>query len=358
MNSIESIGGLSNSALPAAVAAPLVSVVVTAYNVEPFIRQAIESALAQTLEPIEVIVVDDGSTDGTPAVIAELNDPRLQVIRQANQGASRARNVGLAAARAPLAAFLDGDDYWHPRKLERQARFMAARPGIDLSFTLCSVVDEAGRELVVPAAGPRRPLSFGDLLVENHIRNGSTVIVRREALAGQGGFDPDFPACNDYEAWLRIATLRPRNVECLPETLTFYRRRDGQISSDWRRMRDAFHALLVKMEGIVPDQTRRARAGAMRNMYRYFALLAYKSGEIASAASLLRTSLGSQPLGFFLDSRSWLVAAAIANRAVLGGERYRVVERWAFHCWNWSVKRRAARPATDSKPSGRTLGTP
>jgi len=313
---------------------PDVSVIITAYNVGRFIRQAIFSALDQTLRGIEVIVVDDGSTDDTAAEIARARDPRLRIIRQSNQGASQARNAGLEAARAPLVAFLDGDDYWRPEKLEKQARFMAVHPEIDLSFVLCTVVDEDGAVLVVPSPGPTRPLSFYDLLVENYIRNGSTVVVRREALLEQGGFDPSFPACNDYEAWLRVAASREHNVECLPEVLTFYRRREGQISADWRRMRDAFQALLEKMERIAPQQTRDARAGAVQNMYRYLAILAYKNGEVATSASLLCASLRSSPYGFVTDSRSLLIAAAVANRALLGAERYRTVERWAARFWN------------------------
>ena len=96
-----------------------VSVVMAAYNYAPYISEAIESVLAQTRPPLDVIVVDDGSTDATPEVLAAFGD-RIRVLRQTNQGASAARNRGIEAARGEYIAFIDADDVWKPRKLELQ----------------------------------------------------------------------------------------------------------------------------------------------------------------------------------------------------------------------------------------------
>ena len=104
-----------------------VSVVVPAYNYARYLPKAIDSALGQTHPPLEVIVVDDGSTDDTPRVLAAYAD-RIRVIRQANQGAGAARNAGIAAARGEYVAFLDSDDLWHPRKLELQLARFASDP--------------------------------------------------------------------------------------------------------------------------------------------------------------------------------------------------------------------------------------
>src|SRR5689334_21141299 len=101
---------------------PLVTVVVPVYNTLPYVADALESALAQTHRELDVVVVDDGSTDGSSGVVVELaaREPRIRVVRQPNAGLAAARNAGLAAAAGEYVAFLDSDDLWLPEKLERQ----------------------------------------------------------------------------------------------------------------------------------------------------------------------------------------------------------------------------------------------
>src|SRR5271157_6072795 len=104
-------------------AEPEVSVVMTAFDVAPFIGGALQSALNQTLERIEVIVVDDGSTDGTLAVIRAFHDPRIRLVERSHEGPIFALNTGIAQAQGEFIAFLDGDDVWHPDKLAQHVRF-------------------------------------------------------------------------------------------------------------------------------------------------------------------------------------------------------------------------------------------
>ena len=125
-------------------AAPSVSVIVPAYNVAPYIRQAVESALRQTLTSLEVILVDDGSTDGTIAQLSGLGDQRLRPIRREHAGVCASRNTGAALARGPYLGFLDGDDVWLPDKLRRHVAVLEAHPEIDLTSSLSRVIDEAG----------------------------------------------------------------------------------------------------------------------------------------------------------------------------------------------------------------------
>src|SRR5690606_16535185 len=108
---------------------PLVSIVIPAHNASAYVGEAVRSVLSQTVENIEVIVVDDGSVDGTAEVLEGIRDPRLRVIRQPNRGASAARNAGLSAmGPSRFVAFLDADDRWDPRKLEMQIRYMDENP--------------------------------------------------------------------------------------------------------------------------------------------------------------------------------------------------------------------------------------
>lgn len=121
-----------------------VSVIVTTYNYAQFLREAINSVLGQTIEDLQVLVVDDGSTDNTPDILASFDDPRIEVIRTPHQGSCATRNEGLAQARGDFIAFLDADDHFRPDKLERQVRMMKAEP--DLVGVLTNFVrfDESG----------------------------------------------------------------------------------------------------------------------------------------------------------------------------------------------------------------------
>jgi len=322
---------------------PRVSVIVPLYNTASFIGRALESVLHQTMSDLELIVVDDGSTDDSLAVVETVDDERLQIIRQSNQGASAARNRGLDEARAPYVAFLDGDDFWREDKLERQLAVLDKRPDLDLVFACCTVVDEEETPLALTGPGPAGPLSYADLLSENFIRNGSTVLVRRDALVAAGRFDPAFAACNDYEAWLRVAALRPRNIVCVQRYLTFYRRRSGQISSNWRGMRDAFEQLMLKMQSLRPHETASVDRTARRNMYRYLALVAYKGGETKSALGLLLDSFRARPMRFLRDPRSWLVTLGCLSWAVFGKNGYRTLEAPALRLWDRAALKSAAR---------------
>lgn len=111
---------------------PLFSVLVPAYNIESLIRQTLESALAQTIQDLEIVVVDDGSSDKTTEVVHSFTDPRIRLIHQANAGVSAARNRAIAEARGKYVAFLDGDDVWLPFHLETALRFFEAYPDIPL----------------------------------------------------------------------------------------------------------------------------------------------------------------------------------------------------------------------------------
>ena len=121
-----------------------VSVIVTTYNYAQFVREAINSVLGQTIEDLQVLVIDDGSTDNTAEILASLNDPRIEVIRTPHQGSCAARNEGLARARGDFIAFLDADDHFRPEKLERQLRMMKAEPDLVAVLTNFVRFDESG----------------------------------------------------------------------------------------------------------------------------------------------------------------------------------------------------------------------
>jgi glycosyltransferase involved in cell wall biosynthesis len=188
---------------------PLVSVVIPVFNGERYLAECLESALEQTWQPIEIIVVDDGSTDSSPEIASK--DSRIRLIRQSNRDVSAARNVGIKAARGEFIALLDYDDLWLPDKIERQMDCFSRHPDADVVFTDLTKFDDSGGSR--HAADRHRwanrlngPGTFRNLIKKNPILP-STVAARRESLIRAGLFDERFRTCGDYEMWLRMAGM-------------------------------------------------------------------------------------------------------------------------------------------------------
>ena len=227
---------------------PLVSVIIPAYNAAATLDRAVASALSQTYRPLEVLVVDDGSTDATPQVVARLGDA-VRSVRQPNQGVSVARNEALRRARGDLIAFLDADDEWLPEKLERQVAFLHEHPEIGLLYTLAVVVDGTGRERgFIPRDGGAD--AYAHLYFANRIPT-STVLVRAEVLRRAGEFDPALRIAQDYDLWLRIAADTP--FAGLREPLVRYHAHGAGISADPRR-RYPDHLIILEHAPLRPEQ--------------------------------------------------------------------------------------------------------
>jgi glycosyltransferase involved in cell wall biosynthesis len=185
---------------------PAVSVLMSVFNGAPFVIEAVASVLAQTERDLELIVVDDGSTDATPDLLAAVVDPRLRVHRQARAGLTRALNLALGLAGGGLVARLDADDVALPERLARQRVFLAAHPEIGLLGTAAREVEPDGTPVRVvqpPAADAaiRRALIRANPFVH------SSVMLRRELLVRAGGYDETLAVAQDYELWMRLAGL-------------------------------------------------------------------------------------------------------------------------------------------------------
>ncbi|MBA3345742.1 MAG: glycosyltransferase [Gemmatimonadales bacterium] len=295
----------------------LVTVVMAAYNVGPFVTDAIRSVLSQTYVAFELLVIDDGSTDDTGDRVAGIRDPRLRLIQQANAGLSAARNTGIAHGTGELIAFIDGDDVWLPDKLARQVAYLRAHPEADLTFAWSRIVDEGGRDTGRTSARVSGVVSFERLFALNVVGNGSAVVLRRDVLDRAGTFDEQLRAEEDHDVWLRVSLLRPDNVHCVPEVLSLYRMRVGQMSKDWRRMETAWHRLLDKMRALAAQRVAPVETEARSRMYRYLAYIAYEGQEYAQAAAHLRTAVVASPTTILRDRGTWLVGAGVLARAVL-----------------------------------------
>jgi glycosyltransferase involved in cell wall biosynthesis len=205
---------------------PLVSALVAAYNAEPFIEQALRSALDQDWPALEVIVVDDGSTDGTAAVVEAIGDPRIRLIRQANQGACGAVNTALAAARGELLALLDADDVWPAGKLRAQWAVLRERPEVGLVYGDMTVIDADGQVLDESfLAGERPPQGrcVGELL-ESNDATASSLLFRRSVAAPI----PDGVPYTDW--WFAVHAAERSEIAYQPEPRTLYRFHGGNLT--------------------------------------------------------------------------------------------------------------------------------
>jgi hypothetical protein len=205
-----------------------VAVVVPCYNVEAFVRRAIDSVLAQTYADFRIYAVDDGSTDATVQILRSYGD-RCRVVSQPHAGAAAARNRGIRMSSAPFVAFLDADDEWLPQKLERQISLLKRDPDLGLACTLCAV-DEPGKSTrtIFPTRDvPEAGMLFGEIARDCFIAT-PTAVVRRQCLEEVGLFNESLAVCEDLNLWLRIAGRW--KVALLPDVLAVTHQRTGSIS--------------------------------------------------------------------------------------------------------------------------------
>jgi len=201
---------------------PQVSVVIPVWNGERYLKQAIESILAQDFADFELIVVDDGSTDGSARIAGNFaGDPRVKVLTQANGGVVAARNVGLNAARAEFVAFLDADDIAKPTRLSKQLTYLQAHPEIAVVGSHISYFDD-GQGLIRTQEFPIGGTAVALALEAGNPLAQPAVMLRKSMALAVGGYRAAFKlGAEDYDLWLRLVEKHP--LDNLPEVLTLYR---------------------------------------------------------------------------------------------------------------------------------------
>jgi GT2 family glycosyltransferase len=294
--------------------APAVTVVIPAYNRAASIRAAIESVLRQTWTDFELLVVDDGSTDGTLAAAAEVEDPRLRLIASPrNQGAAGARNLGVAEARGAWVAFQDSDDEWLPLKLEKQMARLGA-PGAGFVAGYCGMLvlgrpDRSGarpeiRYVPRPDAAPVEGDILEPLLVGNLVST-QTLVARRDCLLAIGGFDEGLRTLEDWDCALRLAQLGP--IACVDEPLVLQRFSANSLTGEsvtWVRSR---HAVLEKHAALYARHP-----AALARVHAINASGHARLGNFAEARAALRKARAARPLA----PRLWAMTGYLALRSL------------------------------------------
>ena len=244
---------------------PLVSAIMPLYNGARFLPAALDSALAQTLRDIEVIVVDDGSTDGAGAIAdayAARHPGIVRVLHQPNRGMCHARNAALAAARGTYFALLDADDIWLPHHIEDSVALLQRRPEVALVHADIERIDADGRSL-----GRARRYwdriridAFAALFLRREHVCCTTAVFRRQVVERVGGFDAHFNrlGCEDRDMWLRIATVA--ELAYIDDLHARYRLHGSNASLNLERMRQARLRLVEKFGETVRGRPLRRRA--------------------------------------------------------------------------------------------------
>jgi hypothetical protein len=212
------------------VTCPQVSVIVPAYNAEATLPDTVDSIQRQTFQDFELIVIDDGSTDGTLVWLRSVFDSRLQVFSYSNGGLTVARNRGIERSRGEFISFIDSDDLWTPDKLALQLQALRQSPEAALAYSWTAFLDQHGDFLFAKEASYCEGDVYAELLRHCFVANGSNILVRTTCARAVGGFDTALPRAADWDFYLRIAARWRFAV--VPRYQILYRISDRAMSAD------------------------------------------------------------------------------------------------------------------------------
>ncbi|MFH1666478.1 MAG: glycosyltransferase [Elusimicrobiota bacterium] len=273
--------------------APLVSIIIPTHNRGHLITESIESVLSQTYRNFELLIVDDGSTDGTKESVSAINDPRLKYVRvEERKGPASSRNTGLRLARGKYIAFQDDDDYWRKDKLQKQVVALEKNPA---SFGLAySGVwrSKNGRKKYSPAG---RNVKYTGNLYKRLLRGNFItihVLVKRECFEKLGYFDENLPALEDWDMWLRMSG--EYDFFYIDDPLTVCRETANSVNSNWRNTVNATKMIVKKYSGVL----RRHKKTLSHHSFRIGKILV-KNGEVEEGIKNIFDAIGVYPLNLY-----------------------------------------------------------
>ena len=302
---------------------PRVSVVVPAFQAEDRIGRCLARLGEQTFRDFEVVVVNDGSTDGTSDVVRQLasTDPRIRLVEQANAGIAAARNRGVEASHGQWLAFLDDDDLWHRDKLALQIARLEAMPGAAAVSCLSALVDLQGRLLGWQLGGMPEGNVYREMLEWDMVSGGSVAVVGRTPFEAAGGFDASLPDRADWDLWIRLARQHPFTT--VPRVLVGYTRRPGSVSQSYDRMIEHGQRVLEKARREDPGITDAAhRAHLARDLFGATCLCLFDE-KPTSAWRYLSLALDRSPTIILGHPRRLGVMTMLALASVLPTRAYR-----------------------------------
>jgi glycosyltransferase involved in cell wall biosynthesis len=301
----------------------LVSVIVPSYNASRYIRETLESVLGQTYSSFEVIVVDDGSTDDTRAIVADYlrRDSRIRLVTQPNAGVGAARNRGIAEASGEFIAPLDADDIWYPEKLAKQVESLEGR-GKEWGLGYCwsKSINERGHASFPLAHWPIRGNAFYALIYRNIIGNASVPIFRRSAVREIGGYrtraeQGGVQGCEDWDLTVRVAAKYL--VDEVPNYLVGYRQIASTMSSDVVRMAKSYEFVMSELKRNYPQIPKKIIGWSAGHYYNYLLPVPYSRGDLDTFFRFLKVIWRSD-LGVFLNPPIWRMMIVSCLRKIAG----------------------------------------
>ena len=269
----------------------LVSVVIPNYNYARYLRGTIDSVTVQTFPDIEIVVVDDGSTDGSTEILESYGE-RIRAIFQQNQGVSAARNNGVAASTGEYVAFLDADDLWLPEKIEKQLQRFADDPNLGLVHVGVDEVDADGNSLLQRLEGLEGEIADELLMLkrEGVLGGGSGLMVPRTVFGEVGGFDTRLSTSADWDLFYRIAGRY--RVGFVPEILLKYRFHDTNMRANVGVME---HDMTIAFEKAFANGSTAKAGECYGNLYKTLAGSYFRAGRYGSFMRTAAKSVGYDP---------------------------------------------------------------
>lgn len=303
-----------------------VSVIIPTYNRADLIGQTLQSVLAQTYTEFEILVVDDGSTDGTVGLLNTYDQPQVRIIRQANQGEGMARNAGIRAARGEYLAFVDSDDLWEPTKLERQMDILGRSKERSWAFCDAYVFEsETGRKLYTFSQRCHTSTNFTPqkLLLCDYIASPTPVI--HSSIFEEVGLFNTSPIAADWDMWLRIASRYP--IHFVSDVLAGYRIHGGMVSRNQSPLRMHYYCVetIERAATLIPDVYGPVRRRALSAQARRTGRMFVSRGQLREARALFTQAIHHYPI----DISSyiyWLLCAidpAVVQSVVRLGQWWR-----------------------------------
>ncbi len=314
-----------------------VTVLMPVYNARRYLLAALRSILSQDFKDFELLVVNDGSTDGSEGLLTVVNDPRVRILHQEHGGIVSALNRGLAEARGELIARMDADDIAVPRRLGLQARFMDANPDVHLLGSRFVYIDARGRTLYSPN-WPTKDAEIRRTLPVFNCFTHPTVMFRKASVLALGGYRQELQYQEDYDLWLRL--IEQRSAAQLEDMLLYYRLSRASISFENR------HQQSTVLDGMVKELSRQRRSEGEDLIQRGLGVSALRSElEQLATPRAKRRRWGRQMVGMAqgcLKAGRRIQAIQFAMEAVWNDPRTP---------WNWTVLGRSFAPAWARTPA-------
>ena len=273
----------------------LVSVVIPTHNRSELIKNAVSSVLSQTYKNIELIIVDDASTDKTEEVVKSLDQSKIRYIKNEEaKGGNYARNLGISSSKGKYVAFLDDDDEWMPEKVADQVALFEEDQSIGLVYTGAEIIYTSKNYKYI-----RQPKHRGDLskeiLMRNYIGTTSSVMVKRSLLEKVGGFDNDMPALQDYDLWIRIAQVAQIGYINKPLIKYYNYTNINQITDNVHKIEKAINKIDIKYKNLIATLDKKAQEERYYQRFNGFGKRKLRIGEKKQARDYFIQSFKIKP---------------------------------------------------------------